>query len=158
MKKNKDYSEAIQRLVNAINKIDGAYYFCAKSMGIKENTLALLSALDDGRVHTQKQICEDWLMPKTTINTVVKELLSENYITLSQAGPTREKTILLTQKGRNYSDSIMGEMKLAEKQALEKTLRTFSPEFVDAFDCFAENLCDAFQKRILNGKEKRKEI
>ena len=157
MKKNEDYSEAIQRLVNAVNKMDGAYYFYAKSLGIKENALALLSALDDGRPHTQKQICEDWLIPKTTINTVVKELLKEDYITLSDAGPTREKTIFLTQKGREYSDCIMGQMKLAEKQALERTLRTFSPEFIEAFDCFSQNLCDEFQKRILDGKEERKE-
>ncbi|HIW81094.1 MAG TPA: MarR family transcriptional regulator [Candidatus Acetatifactor stercoripullorum] len=158
MKKNEDYSEAIQRLVNAINKIDGAYYFCAKSMGIKENTLALLSALDDGRVHTQKQICEDWLIPKTTINTVVKELIEEDYILLGAAGPTREKTILLTEKGRQYADGILKHMRLSEQQALESTLQNFSPEFVDAFECFSKNLCDEFQKRILDRKEERKEI
>ena len=156
MKNQRDYSEEVRSLVNAINKIDGAYYFCAKKMGIKENTLALLSALDDGRPHTQKQICEEWLIPKTTINTVVRELLRKDYITLGAAGPTKEKTILLTQRGRQYADEIMEEMNLSEQRALERTLQDFSPEFVDAFECFAQNLCEEFEKRILKKDERKR--
>ena len=72
-----DHNEAILRLTDAINKIDGAYYFCAKHMGIKENTLAVLFALDDGKPHSQTQIAREWLIPKTTVNTVVKELTAE---------------------------------------------------------------------------------
>lgn len=42
-----DSYENIRRLMLAINKIDGSYYFFARKLGVKENTLALLYALDD---------------------------------------------------------------------------------------------------------------
>ena len=70
-----DPYEAVRRLIIAINKIDGSYYFYARKLGVKENTLALLYELDDGHPHSQKQISEDWQIPKTTINTIVKQLV-----------------------------------------------------------------------------------
>ena len=139
-----DHNEAILRLTDAINKIDGAYYFCAKHMGVKENTLAVLFALDDGKPHSQTQIAREWLIPKTTVNTVVKELTAEGYVTLMGTGHAREKNIVLTRRGRAYADEIMKEMKLAERQALEQTLDKYPPEFIDAIESFAGSLCDAF--------------
>ena len=63
----------------AVNKIDGLYYFAAKKLGLKANSLALLYALDDGQPHSQKRICEEWLIPRTTINTVVKECVAKGF-------------------------------------------------------------------------------
>ena len=42
--------------------------------------LWLLSALNDGEGHTQKQICWDWGFPKTTVNTLIKELEKGGYL------------------------------------------------------------------------------
>ena len=74
--------EMIRRLMLAINRVDGAYYYFSKKMGMKVNTLTLLYALDDGKPHSQKQISQDWLVPKTTLNTNVKELAEAGYVTL----------------------------------------------------------------------------
>lgn len=137
------------RLFCAINKIDGAYYFCARKMDLKENTLALLYALDDGLPHSQKQVCEDWLIPKTTINTVTRELVEQGYITLVSTGHHREKNIILTEAGRRYAAKIMREMKIAEREALAETLEQFSPEFIDAFDSFAQTLCRRLEEHGL---------
>ncbi len=149
MERTPHYDQAIWRLTDAINKIDGAYYFCAKHMGIKENTLALLFALDDGRPHSQTQISKEWLIPKTTVNTVVKELAGKGYVTLVSGEHPREKNIVLTAPGRAYADQVMGEIKQAERQALERTLQDYPPEFIDAIECFAGRLCDEFTRREL---------
>ena len=121
----KDNYEKIRRLMLASNQMDGGYYLFARKAGIRENTLALLYALDDGHPHSQKQVCEEWLIPKTTINTVVRELLRKDYITLGAAGPTKEKTILLTQRGRQYADEIMEEIvraKIDQNPAVKERL------------------------------------
>ena len=136
---------AIRRLTAAANKIDGAYYFRAKGLGIKENTLALLYVLDDGLPHTQKEIAETWLIPKTTINTAVKELMSAGYVTLAPASHTREKTIVLTEAGRAYTGRIVGPIAAAERQALEETLGRYAMDFIDAYDHFAQALCRALE-------------
>ena len=64
----------INRLWACTNIIDGLYYQCARTLGLKDNALALFYALADGQPHSQKQICEEWLIPKTTVNTVIREL------------------------------------------------------------------------------------
>lgn len=74
-------------------------------MGLKENTLSLLYALDDGAPHTQKQICEEWLIPKTTINTVVKECVANGYVTLAPGEHSHEKLICLTERGKGYAQA-----------------------------------------------------
>ena len=90
--------QAIYRLMEATNQIDGSYYLCARRMGEKSNTLALLYALSDGRPHSQTQVSREWLIPKTTVNTIVKELREKGLLTLSCA-PGREKELLLTPAG-----------------------------------------------------------
>lgn len=65
--------------------------FVLRKLGVKGNALALLYALNDGRAHSQKQISEDWLIPKTTINTIVKEFTDIGYVTLLAGEHTKEK-------------------------------------------------------------------
>lgn len=142
-----NYDKVIRRLMTATNKIDGAYYFLARKLNIKENTLALLYALDDGKAHSQKQISDEWLIPKTTINTTVKELINSGYIELLPEEHTREKTIKLTESGKIYTNKILKTVYEAENQALIKTVNKFGTEFIEAFDFFSDNLCNEFKKK-----------
>ena len=90
-----EYDKMLRRLYLATNRIDGGYYFFARGAEVKENVLALLYALDDGQPHTQAEIARDWQIPKTTVNTNVKELVAAGYATLEH-GECREKIITLT--------------------------------------------------------------
>ena len=138
----------IRRLMLATTKIDGAYYLFSRRLGIKENVLVLLYALDDGKPHSQKQICEEWLVPKTTINTNVKELVRAGYVMLYPGAGTREKIIGLTDAGKAYTEQIMRRVYEAEQAAMKRTLQQFSPQFVDAIDFFADCLHNEFQQRL----------
>lgn len=150
--------EAIRRLMFDTNKIDGAYYLFSKRFGVNENTLALLYALDDGMPHSQKQICEDWLIPKTTVNTNVKELAAAGYVMLFPEQGTREKIIGLTPKGKEYASRILKSVYEAERAAIKKTKQAFSLEFVDAMDFFANSLCRELEKRMPEEKMDRKDF
>ena len=150
-----DSYENIRRLMLAINKIDGSYYFFARKLGVKENTLALLYALDDGKPHSQKQICEDWLIPKTTVNTVVKELQEAGYITLLLEDNTREKKILLTDSGKSYTEELLKKVYAAEQEALNRTLQDFPAAFINAFEYFSKCLCEEFEKQVMIMMEER---
>lgn len=143
-----DYHKQFYRLIVALNRIEGFYYRFAKSTGIKENTVSLLYALADGEPRSQKQICDEWLIPKTTLNTIIKELSASGMLVLINEEGKKEKIISLTEKGSVFVDLIMGKCREAEKAALEKTLEEFSPEFIDAFEMFAAKLEDEFAKLI----------
>ena len=92
----------------ALYKIDGFYAAYAKDSGVKENLLWVLYALNDGNAHSQKEICESWDLPRTTVNTIVKELEEEGHVTLTQIkGEKRELNLVLTVKGKAYADHLL---------------------------------------------------
>ena len=70
-----DSREFFYRLGRIIYKIDNHYSDIAKSENVKQNLLWILYALNDGEKHTQKQISEEWDLPLTTINTIVKAVI-----------------------------------------------------------------------------------
>ncbi|MDD2955805.1 MAG: helix-turn-helix domain-containing protein [Oscillospiraceae bacterium] len=133
--------EAIRRIMVAVNCIDGAYYLLARRQSLKWNTLALLYALDGGKPLSQKQICEEWLIPKSTINTVLKECEAQGLVTLQAIpGQKRECRICLTEAGKAFARDSLGELYRAEEQALSQTLQHCSPEFIDALEEFSLHL------------------
>lgn len=145
-----DNSDALRSLLIAINKIDGMYYLCSRKLGIKYTTLTLLYAIGDRKSHSQKKICDDWLIPKTTLNTIVKDMVNAGYITLSAENHSREKEIRLTDLGHIYSETLVKHFTDSEQIAIEKSLQKFSPEYIEAFDFFSCVLCEELQKRILH--------
>lgn len=130
----------IQKLTLAENKIDGVYYLFAKKIGINENTLALLYALDDDMPHSQKEICENWLIPRTTVNTIVKKLCDDGVILMTAETHSKEKNLTLTEKGRAYAKELLGDIYRAENEAMNKTLKKYPPEFADALFYFSKQL------------------
>lgn len=139
--------EKIRRVTLATTRMDGAYYFFARQLGVKENGLALLYALDDGQPHSQREICETWLIPKTTISTIVKELVQAGYATLQPRAGSREKTICLTKAGQAYAQQILGNIYAAEEAAMARTLAQFSPAFIDAVAYYAGCLQEEIRQR-----------
>lgn len=146
--------EMIRRLVEATNRIDGSYYFFARSLGVKENALALLYALDDGRAHLQARISEEWLIPKTTVNTIVKEMARAGYVRLEAGEDAREKALRLTEQGQAYARDVLRTVYEAERQALRETLQAYPPEFVQALDYFSQRLHAAYLCRFPPAHEK----
>ena len=143
---------AVRRLMLATEKIDGAYYLFARRRGAKENEMTLLWALDDGAPHTQRQICRDWLIPKTTVNTNVKALAAAGYLELLPARDGREKQIALTPAGRAYAGRVLAGIYAAEREAMEETVAALGAEFVGAMEQFADRLCAALDRH--SGGEK----
>lgn len=144
----------IMRLIQALCGINGAYDNIFKSIGLKVNMMWLLYVLDDGEFHSQKQICEDWLFPKTTINTLIKECEAAGYITLQTIpGHKRELQICLTDAGKSYARKVLRSVYEAEEEAFEETLKMCSGSFVSDLIIFSNNMRTAFEKNIKSGKD-----
>ncbi len=93
----------------AIYHVDAVYEDFAKESGVTSPTLLwILYALNDGREHTQREICVDWELPKSTVNTVMTELKKNEYVELIPIrGKRREMTIVLTQSGKTYAAALL---------------------------------------------------
>ncbi len=102
----------------ALYKIDGYYADFAKKSKVKAKLLWVLYALNDGQEHTQKEISVTWEIPRTTVNTVVKELKAQGYVVLSPIkGEKREMLVSLTESGKHYAEEKLAEIYDIEDRA-----------------------------------------
>ena len=147
------YREHLDRFYACTNRMDGLYYLAARRLGVNENTFILLYVLDDGQPRSQKQLSEELLIPKTTVNTVVKECIQAGYIHFLPGLRGKEKVVALTDPGRDYARHILQPIYDAEEQAMARTLEHFSPDFLLAVEAMTENLCQAFHAALLDRKE-----
>lgn len=136
-----DAHDQIRRFMIAFNKIDSLYYEAIERMGMKGSFFFLFYALADGRVYSQRQICDDWSLPRTTLNTIVRECVQKGLIQLIPRG-NKEKDIVLTHKGRTVVDEIFVPLFAAEAEAMKPyleagildTMESLASRFKASFD------------------------
>lgn len=118
--------------------VDGFYAEYAKKFDVKENLLWILYALNDGKQHSQKEICDSWDLPRSTVNTIMKELENGGYVSLSQIkGEKRELSVSLTDNGQKYAEELLGELYEIEKRVYERFKKT---DLVDELKRIREEL------------------
>ena len=60
---------------------------------------------------SQKYICEEWSVPKQTVNTTCRDLMAAGIIEQSQStGDKRETCISLTEKGKAFAYPLVNEL------------------------------------------------
>ena len=81
----------------------------AKRNGMMMNTLLVVNVLfyaKDGM--TQKEICQRTLQSKQTVNLIIKNLLAEKYVTVTEmAENKRNKLVQMTDAGRAYCEKVV---------------------------------------------------
>ncbi len=113
-----DAREFFYKFGKIIYQIDGLYEEYGRNSQIKSpNLLWILYALGDGEKHSQRQICDDWAIPRSTANTIIKDLESKGYISLSPIkGERRELLVSLTPSGKEYADNLLSELYCRERE------------------------------------------
>lgn len=125
-------------LGEAVYRIDGAYSVFSRSAGIKPNMLWLLSALNDGQKHTQCQICWDWNFPRSTVNTLIKELERLDYVSLTPVpGSKRELYAELTEEGKAYAERVLAPVYAAEEALYKSYFSDHDTDFVEELNQFS---------------------
>lgn len=135
-----------RRLTWAVCRIDEAYLLGTQQGTDSENEYYFMYAVDDGASHTQAEICREWMIPKTTFNTIVKRWEREGRLTLTPVpGQRREREISLTDSGRAYVQKQLACFYQAEEAAMRKTLEQYDPSFIEALVSYGVSLRDALQ-------------
>lgn len=142
--------EMMRKFAMALNNIDEVYCSDKPQTGVTGSELWLLYALDDGELHSQKQICEEWGIPRTTLNTTIKRVEAEGYLTLMPIpGKRREMNICLTDSGKAYAKKVLCSIYEAEDYAMEETMKRYSADFIDALDYFSLCLKSCCEKKSM---------
>lgn len=105
---NLEIEKEIGNISSSVSRIEGLYQKWAQNNDVLYGVVQVLYILRFNDGVTQKQISEICEIPKQTINNVIRQFKADKYITLvSSPEDKREKQIILTQAGQDYSQKIL---------------------------------------------------
>lgn len=116
----------------------------SKEQGLSMNGyLILYSFYDEEDAPTQKSISQKWMIPKQTVNTILKDYMNQGLIeAVSMPEDKRNKILKLTESGKAYADKIIG--KLQEKEFF--VMQEMGIENMVRMNDMMELFIDLFQK------------
>lgn len=137
----------IEAVTSAMSRTNEIYGRWAKKQGLNYNSLMILFTMHRKKNCTQKQICDEWLIPKQTVNTVCKELKESGYL-IFEAIPNdkRGKIIKFTDSGRNYADKLLNPLYDIEERAMQKMGEEMCAWLVKS----NEQFCELFELEVEN--------
>ncbi|MBQ8824670.1 MAG: winged helix-turn-helix transcriptional regulator [Ruminococcus sp.] len=135
----------IKIITDGITRIGYLYEKWAKEHNINSYIMDILYAIKIMGITKQKEIVENYGMPKQTVNTAITELQRKEYIKLIQdENDKRSKIIELTPEGENYADLILSPLVDCEK----RVLGLIEKENIDIWIKTMNQYADLFEKEM----------
>lgn len=114
----------------------------AKRHGMLMKTLLVVNVLfyaKDGM--TQTEICKRTFQSKQTVNLIIKNLLSDNYVTVTEAPENkRNKIVQMTEIGRAYCEKVVCHITWAEDKAMSMFTPEEQKQLINLSRTFTKNL------------------
>ena len=114
----------------------------AKRNGMMMKTLLVVNVLFyamDGM--TQKEISQRTFQSKQTVNLIIKNLLAENYVTVTEVPDNkRNKIVRMTDAGRAYCEKAVRHITWAEDTAMSLFTPEEQKQLIELSRTFTENL------------------
>ena len=116
---NSETQKVLVKLNQSIIKIRGAYALWSKDNNITYPEMLVFYSLRKGGNCSQKTICENYLLPKQTINNTIKSLLGRKLVQFNKIS-SQEKILSLTIEGKEYSNNLMSSLEKIENTAVKE--------------------------------------
>ncbi|WP_341179807.1 MarR family winged helix-turn-helix transcriptional regulator [Paenibacillus sp. FSL K6-1230] len=139
----------LKQFAIGLHEMNMIYEDYAKSVNLPYTSLQILNLITQIENCTQKNICEQTFLPKQTVNTVITNFYKKGMIELREIPNNRRaKTIHLTKSGEEFANSIIPQIREAERSAIAE----LTPEQREAFLEGMQLYCDTFRKIMKTGK------
>lgn len=143
-RENMEQSKADARLkrYNTITKEnDEIYRDIARKFGVSEYAFWILYFLrTEYGEPVQSEICSSFFQPKQSVNSALKKLEAEGYITLETGSSRRRKQIVLTPAGIKLCRETVDPVIEAEKRALGSLSAEQQEVFMTLYEQFTKQL------------------
>lgn len=137
--------EQIRKLNYANSLITSVYGQYAKKNDLSYNELTILYTIEETPGCTQKEICESWMIPKQTVNTILNEFKKKNYIKVeADRKDRREKLLFLTKEGHAFADCVLTALHELEVQTIVELGQEKAFQLIEIYNEFA----NIFDKKI----------
>lgn len=133
--------------------VNEAYEQWAKQWGLHSNALFVLYTIHERPEDcTQRMICEQLLLPKQTINTILDGLEKKGLVFREPAKTDkRNKLVRLTESGQQYADELLKALAEAEGAALGAMNDSQRQAFIEGSQLFLQELRGAFAQQQKEG-------
>lgn len=110
----------LNNINNAIIKFRGIYSVWSYNHGISYNEMLVLYTIREKGYCTQKQICDNYLLPRQTMNHVFISLRNNGFLQYSKENSSgKEKAFVLSEKGKIYAEPFLQSLDIVESRAVE---------------------------------------
>ena len=119
---NNIFMEQLNKYYTVWQECNNVYEEWAKAHGLSMNSLLIFFSIQEDKQNcTQKAISQKWLIPKQTVNMILKDFEKRGLIELiTMQKDKRNKLIQFTTEGKEYGDSIISELRKVELFVIEK--------------------------------------
>lgn len=126
----------------------------AKSHGMLMKTLLVFNVLyyDDFYYKggmTQAEICQRTFQSKQTVNLIIRNLLSESYVTVeTRKDNKREKLVRITEEGKKYCEKVVRHITWAEDKAMSMFSQEDQKQLIDLSRTYTKNLAELINREM----------
>lgn len=117
---DKQTVDLLNEVNRAVIRLRGIYSSWSLSHNISYNEMLVLYTIREYGYCTQKQICDNYLLPRQTMNHVIAVMRQKGLLEINADYCTgREKAFVLTEKGKSYADPFLKSLNEVEIRAVE---------------------------------------
>lgn len=133
-------------------RINNSYNIWAQRRGINYNTLFVLYEVYNNSINcTQRSICDNLLLPKQTVSTIMQKLEQQEYVYREiNERDRRNKIVKLTVKGIDFASELLTELEKAEVEAYENLSEKERSVVTNGFSIFTKAIEKSFLKKNSN--------
>ena len=118
MEKNKQ--KLFDNVNRAIIKFRAIYFEWSRRHNISYHEMLVLYTIRENGYCTQKQICDNYFLPKQTIHNIISNMRENGILIYDESlSVSREKVFVLSEKGREYAAPFLESLDLVESGAME---------------------------------------
>ena len=114
-----DYKMLIKKINRSQALLDSMYERIAEKHALTFNALMIIYIMAEESDVTQKLICEEVYLPKSTVHSIVMDFMKKGLIVFEDKRIGREKVLSFTEEGVAFSEMIMSEIASEEKSILK---------------------------------------
>lgn len=138
---DKTVLDLLTKINVAVLQYRSVYVEWTKKNKMTYTEMLVLYSLRDGLAYTQKEICEQYQMPKQTVNNVITALRQSGYLCFQQDQKNRkEKKMELTKEGEKYCESALASLTQIENNTIKIMGEGRANELADRINEYTEML------------------
>ncbi len=139
--KNNETAKLISQFAHQLQEMNHVYELYAKKYNLSYTTLQVINLITELDPCTQQKICEASFLPKQTVNSIITNLNKQEMLDLViDPNNRRSKQIIFTNKGLEFTHSIIPQIREAELFAMEQLNEEQRQLMINSLDIYCQNL------------------